>query len=113
MRTERRRWDLGHLLEYGCCSIVFTVQHRRAISIATSIPLSVHSAGAWNTHVCILPNFSDHQGVSMYLYEHVIREHELRVAKSLERYDRRKGRQTDEPQGLVLFAKARKAIRRR
>jgi hypothetical protein len=49
----------------------------------------------------------------MYLYEHVIREHELRVAKSLERYDRRKGRQTDEPQGLVLFAKARKAIRRR
>lgn len=47
----------------------------------------------------------------MYLYENVIRDHELRVAKSLERYGRRKGREADSVDGYPLLADARRAIR--
>ncbi len=47
----------------------------------------------------------------MYLYENVIRDHELRVAKSLERYDRRKGKNADRVDGIPLFVNARRAVR--
>lgn len=49
----------------------------------------------------------------MYSYENVIREHELRVAKSLERYNQRTGKKTGSVEGYRLLAIARRAIRRR
>ncbi|WP_019667149.1 hypothetical protein [Rhodococcoides fascians] len=47
----------------------------------------------------------------MYLYENVIREHELRVAKSLERYRKKKGEDGEHTDNYPLFATARRAIR--
>lgn len=48
----------------------------------------------------------------MYQYENLVREHELRVAKSLERYElRKKQAARPESQGLVLFSRARQAVR--
>lgn len=49
----------------------------------------------------------------MYLYENVIRDHDMRVAKSLERYGRRKGKGVDSVDGYRLFASARRAVRRK
>ncbi len=48
----------------------------------------------------------------MYLYENVIREHELKVAKSLERYKQRTGKQEGSVEGYRLLAIARRAVRR-
>ena len=48
----------------------------------------------------------------MYLYEQVLREHELRVARSLERYNRRMNRRPVDSDGLVLFTRARRSLRR-
>jgi hypothetical protein len=47
----------------------------------------------------------------MYLYENVIREHELRVAKSLERYRKKKGEAGGNAENYPLFATARREIR--
>lgn len=47
----------------------------------------------------------------MYLYENVIRDHELRVAKSLERYGKRRGTRADAADSYPLFARARRAVR--
>lgn len=47
----------------------------------------------------------------MYLYENVIRDHELRVAKSLERYGKRTGRDARPVDGYPLLADARRAVR--
>lgn len=49
----------------------------------------------------------------MYLYENVIRNHELMVAKSLERYDRRTGKDAERVHVYPLFARARRAVRRK
>ncbi|OAK55983.1 hypothetical protein [Rhodococcoides kyotonense] len=47
----------------------------------------------------------------MYVYENLVRDHELRVAKSLERYELRKhGRSRTSSDGLALFAAARRLV---
>ncbi|SNS72461.1 hypothetical protein [Rhodococcoides kyotonense] len=49
----------------------------------------------------------------MYSYEYLIREHELRVARSLARFELRK-RSSERPpsEGFVLFAAARRAAQK-
>ena len=49
----------------------------------------------------------------MYLYENVIRNHELRVAKSLERYDLREGKDAGRVHVYPLFARASLGLSRR
>lgn len=49
----------------------------------------------------------------MYMYEYVIRDNEMRVAKSLERYERRKGKVSNRVDAYPLFASARRAVRRK
>lgn len=51
--------------------------------------------------------------LDMYLYENVIRNHELMVAKSLERYDRRTGKDAERVHVYPLFARARRTVRRK
>lgn len=49
----------------------------------------------------------------MLWYEHVIREHELRVARSLEKYVRRTaGDERSVQEGYVLLARARRSVGR-
>lgn len=49
----------------------------------------------------------------MHMYELVIREHEMRVAKSLEKYRRRMAAAERSGDGYVLFVAARRAVDRR
>lgn len=113
-------WDLGGYLEYDCGSTLFTIRHSRSFhTIATSIPLSVFGCGsavsARPTSAARKSPFrrAQFEELEMYLYENVIRNHELRVAKSLERYDLREGKDAGRVHVYPLFARARRAVRRR
>lgn len=108
---RRKRWDLGYFRENDCCPDHFALRSSRSIRVATSIPL-------FPLWLCVIrtPDHScpdrANQENSMYMYENVIRDHELRVAKSLERYGKRKRKDSADVDGYPLFAKARRAVRR-